>query len=227
MSHLKRLCMPKTWEIKRKGIKFVVKSNPGPHSLKLSMPIALIFRDLLGYAANLREVKHILFNNNVLVDGIRRKDYRFPVGIFDTVAVKETKEFFRVIFDRRKLALLKIGEKDANLKPCKIVGKIKLGKKMQLNLYDGRNLTVEKDDYKVGDTIVLELPKNNIKQHLKFEKGNLIYLIGGKHVGLSGTIQDMIGSKVKYKNDEGVFETLKKYAFVIGKDKPLMAIKKE
>ena len=227
MSHLKRLCMPKTWEIKRKGIKFVVKSNPGPHSLKLSMPIALIFRDLLGYAANLREVKHILFNNNVLVDGIRRKDYRFPVGIFDTVAVKETKEFFRVIFDRRKLALLKIGEKDANLKPCKIVGKIKLGKKMQLNLYDGRNLTVEKDDYKVGDTIVLELPKNNIKEHLKFEKGNLIYLIGGKHVGLSGTIQDMIGSKVKYKNDEGVFETLKKYAFVIGKDKPLMAIKRE
>ena len=227
MSHLKRLCMPKTWELKRKGIKFVVKSNPGPHSLKLSIPITLIFRDLLGYAANLREVKHILFNNNVLIDGVRRKDYRFPVGIFDTVAVKETKEFFRVIFDRRKLVLLKIGEKDANLKPCKIVGKIKLGKKMQLNLYDGRNLTVEKDDYKVGDTIVLELPKNNIKQHLKFEKGNLIYLIGGKHVGLSGTIQDMIGSKVKYKNSEGVFETLKKYAFVIGKDKPLMAIKKE
>lgn len=219
--------MPKTWELKRKGIKFVVKSNPGPHSLKLSIPITLIFRDLLGYAANLREVKHILFNNNVLIDGVRRKDYRFPVGIFDTVAVKETKEFFRVIFDRRKLVLLKIGEKDANLKPCKIVGKIKLGKKMQLNLYDGRNLTVEKDDYKVGDTIVLELPKNNIKQHLKFEKGNLIYLIGGKHVGLSGTIQDMIGSKVKYKNSEGVFETLKKYAFVIGKDKPLMAIKKE
>ena len=219
--------MPTTWGIKRKGIKFVVKSNPGPHSLKLSMPIALIFRDLLGYAANLREVKHILFNNNVLVDGIRRKDYRFPVGIFDTVGVKETKEFFRVIFDRRKLALLKIGEKDANLKPCKIVGKRKLGKKTQLNLYDGRNLTVEKDDYKVGDTIVLELPKNNIKEHLKFEKGNLIYLIGGKHVGLSGITQDMIGSKVKYKSSEGVFETLKKYAFVIGKDKPLVALKKE
>jgi len=226
MSHLKRLSMPKTWRVKRKGVKYVIKSNPGPHSLKLSMPIALIFRDLLGYAANLREVNHILHNNNVIVDGVRRKENKFPVGIFDTICVKEVKEFFRVVFDKKKLVLLKIDEKEANLKPCKIIGKSKIGEKIQLNLYDGRNLLVEKDDYKVGDTIILELPKNNIKDHLKFEKGNLIYLIGGKHIGLSGTIQDMIGGKVKYKSGEGVFETLKKYAFVIGKDKPIVSIKK-
>ena len=218
--------MPKTWRVKRKGVKYVIKSNPGPHSLKLSMPIALIFRDLLGYAANLREVNHILHNNNVIVDGVRRKENKFPVGIFDTICVKEVKEFFRVVFDKKKLVLLKIDEKEANLKPCKIIGKSKIGEKIQLNLYDGRNLLVEKDDYKVGDTIILELPKNNIKDHLKFEKGNLIYLIGGKHIGLSGTIQDMIGGKVKYKSGEGVFETLKKYAFVIGKDKPIVSIKK-
>jgi len=227
MSHLKRLCMPKTWEIKRKGIKFVVKSNPGPHSLKLSIPVTLIFRDLLGYATNLREVNYILLNNDVLVDGVRRKENRFPVGIFDTIGIKGTKEFFRVVFDKKKLALLKIEEKEANLKPCKITGKKRIGKKTQLNLYDGRNLLVDKDDYKVGDTIVLELPKNNIKSHLKFEKGNLIYLIGGKHIGMSGTIQDMIKDKVKYKSGEGVFETLKKYAFVVGKDKPLVSIKKD
>lgn len=226
MSHLKRLHAPKTWAVKRKGIKFIVKSSPGPYSLKLSIPIALVFRDLLKYASNLREVKNILSNNNVLVDGIRRKDYKFPVGIFNVIEVKETKEFFRIIFDGRKISLLKIEKKDANLKPCKIIGKNKIGKKIQLNLYDGKNMLLDEDSYKVGDTLVIELPKT-IKSHLKLEKGNLIYLTGGKHIGICGSVVAITGNKIKYKSSEGVFETLKKYAFVIGTDKPVVSVKKD
>ena len=225
MSHLKRLYAPKTWAVKRKGIKFIVKSIPGTHSLKLSVPIALLFRDLLKYATNLREVKSILLNKNVLVDSVRRKDYRFPVGIFDVIEIKETKEIFRVIFDGRKIGLLKIDKNEANLKPCKITGKRKIGKKVQLNLYDGKNILVDKDAYKAGDTIIIEFPKN-IKSHLKLEKGNLIYLIGGKHIGVVGSVESISGDKIKYKSTEGVFETLKKYAFVVGVDKPFVSIKK-
>lgn len=226
MSHLKRFYASKTWAVKRKGITFILKSNPGPHSLKLSMPIALIFRDLLKYASNLREVRHILLNTNVLVDGIRRKDCKFPVGIFDVIEIKETKEFFRVIFDRRKIGLLKVDKNEANLKPCKITGKKKIGKKIQLNLYDGKNILVDKDSYKVGDTIIIELSKI-IKGHLKLEKGNLIYLTGGKNVGMYGSVEAISGNKIKYKSSEGVFETLKKYAFIIGTDKPIVSVKEK
>lgn len=224
MGHLKRLYAPKTWTVKRKGIKFVVKPVPGPHSSKWSVPIALIFRDLLKYASNLREVKYILLNNNVLIDGIRRKDYRFPAGIFDVIEIKETKEFFRIIFDKGKVGLLRTDKNEANIKPCKIMGKKKIGKRVQLNLYDGKNILVDKDVYKVGDTMVIEFPKN-IKAHLKLEKGNLIYLIGGKHIGMQGSVEVISGDKIKYKSSEGVFETLKKYAFVIGADKPIVSIK--
>lgn len=227
MSHLKRFFAPKTWVVKRKGIKFVLRPSPGMHSLKLGLPLTILFRDLLGYANNLREVKHILLNNNVLVDGVRRKEYKFLVGIFDVIEIKETKELFRVIFDKKKIGLSKIEKNEANLKPCKIIGKKKIGKKIQLNLYDGKNLLVDKDIYKVGDTVVIELPKNRIKNHLKLEKGNLIYLFGGKHIGLFGSIEDISGNKIKYKSSEGVFETLKDYAFVIGTGKPIVTIKKE
>lgn len=225
MSHLKRLYAPKSWRLKRKGIKFVVKPSPGPHSLKLSIPLSLVFRELLGTASNIKEVKRILFNNTVLVDGIRRKDHRFPVGIFDVIEIKETKDMFRIVFDNKKIDLLKIEKNEANLKPCKITGKQKVGKKMQLSLYDGKNLLVDKDTYKLGDTIVVEMPGNKIKNHLKLEKGNTIYLTGGKHLGIVGVVEDIKEGKVKYKSSEGVFETLKEHAFVIGADKPVLSVK--
>jgi small subunit ribosomal protein S4e len=227
MSHLKRLYAPKSWGVKRKGIKFIVRPSPGPHSLKSSIPLTLVFRDLLKIASNLKEVRYILLNNNVLVDGIRRKDHKFPVGIFDIIEIQETKEIFRVIFDKRKIGLLKIDKNEANLKLCKIIGKKNKGKKVQLNLYDGKNILVDKDTYKVGDTIAIEVPKNIIKNHLKLEKGNLIYLTGGKHVGVYGKVVDISGNKIKYKSSEGIFETLKEYAFVVGIDKPLISIKGE
>ena len=226
MSHLKRCYTPKNWAVKRKEIKFIVKPSPGPGSLKFSIPITLVFRDMLKYASSLREVKHILFNNNVLVDGVRRKDPRFPVSIFDIISIKETKEFFRVVFEGKKIGLLKIEEKEAKLKPCKIAGKKKVRGKTQLNLYDGKNMLVDKDTYKVGDTVVIELPKN-IKSHLKLEKGNMIYLIGGKHIGAIGSVESISGNKIKYKSGKAVFETLKKNAFVIGTDKSVVSIKKD
>ena len=49
----------------------------------------------------------------------------------------------------------------------------------------------------------------------------LIYLIGGKHIGDMGKVEDVHGDKIRYKSRKGdVYETLKEYAFVIGKEKP-------
>jgi ribosomal protein S4E len=53
----------------------------------------------------------------------------------------------------------------------------------------------------------------------------LIYLTGGKHIGQIGKIQDIIGNRILYKTESGdVVETLKDYAFPIGKDKPLIKL---
>jgi len=225
--HLKRHFAPKSWKIKRKGKKFATKPNPGTHKIGIALPLNIILRDILGYADNNREVKFILGNRNVLVDGVRRKDCKFPVGLFDTLSLNEIDEHFRIILDKKgKMAIIKIGKEESKLKLCKITGKSIVKGKVQLNLYDGKNLIAQKDDYKVGDSILLVLGKNsNIKEKISFDKGILIYLTGGKHIGQTGKVQDIIGRRILYKTESGdIVETLKKYAFPIGKDKPLISL---
>lgn len=227
--HLKRLAAPKSWLIKRRGLTFVTKPNPGPHSLKLALPLEIVIRDILGVAKNSREVKKILYDDEVLVDGIRRKELKFPVGIMDVIEIKKINECFRVVLDKGKINLIPINEKEAGFKPCRIIGKNLVRGKTQLNLYDGKNIFVENDEYKVGDTVIVGLPKQEIKEHIKLEKGCFIYLVGGKHIGDVGKIEDIISDKVTYKGKGGeIIETSKKYVFVVGKDKPVISlIKKE
>ena len=122
--HLKRYFAPKAWKIKRKGIKFVAKPSPGTHKIGMSLPLNIILRDILGYANSNREVKSILDKRNVSVDGIRRNDCRFPVGLFDVLSLNKLDEHFRVILDKKgKISLIKIGKGESSLKLFKITGK--------------------------------------------------------------------------------------------------------
>ncbi len=225
--HLKRHFAPRSWKIKRKGIKFVTKPSPGPHRISMSMPLNIILRDVLGYAKSNREVKFILEKRNVTVDGIRRKDYRFPVGLFDVLSLNDIDEHFRIIIDQRgKINLIKIGGEEKNVKLCKITGKSAIKDKIQLNLYDGKNIIVQENRYKVGDVVLLALgKKNEIKEHVGLAKNVLVYLTGGKHIGQIGKVQDITGKRVLYKTDSGdVVETSMKDVFPIGKDKPLITL---
>ncbi|MAE42848.1 30S ribosomal protein S4e [Candidatus Woesearchaeota archaeon] len=227
--HLKRYFAPKTWKIMRKERTYVTKPSPGTHKIALSLPLNVILRDMLNYAATNREVKFIVSNKNITVDGIRKKDCKFPVGLFDVLSLNDTNEHFRVLLDKKgKLDLIKIKKEESAIKLCKITGKKSVKGKLQLNLYDGKNILVEKKDFKVGDTILLVLGKKfEIKEHVKLDKNSLIYLTGGKHIGQIGKVQDIAGRKIIYKTeDDNVVETLKKYAFPVGKDKPLITLAK-
>ncbi|MBW2974218.1 30S ribosomal protein S4e [Candidatus Woesearchaeota archaeon] len=227
-SHIKRLAIPKSWPIKKNGITFITKPCPGPHPVKMGLPLKLVIRDMLGIAKSSKEVKNILHNNEILVDGVRRKDLKFPVGIMDVIEIKKSDEHFRVVLEKEKIRLIPIDKKEASLKPCKIMGKSLVKGKTQLNLYDGKNMLIGKGSYSVGDTVVITLPKQEIKEHIKLEKGCSIYLIGGKHVGDTGKIHDIIFNKVTYKGKSGeIIETLKKYVFVIGKDKAAVSLAKK
>ncbi|MFH0868471.1 MAG: 30S ribosomal protein S4e [Candidatus Woesearchaeota archaeon] len=225
--HLKRYFAPKAWNIKRKGIKYITKPSPGPHKANISLPLNVILRDILNYANNNREVKLILQKKNVAVDGIRRKDYKFPVGLFDVLSLNDVNEHFRVILDKKgKINLIKVGKDESGLKLCKIIGKNMVKGKLQLNLYDGKNIFTQEKGYKIGDAVLLSLgQKSEIKENVGLDKGVLIYLIGGKHIGQVGKVQDIIGSRILYKTDAGdIVETLKEYAFPIGKEKPLISL---
>lgn len=224
--HLKRLAAPKTWQIRRKGLKFITKPAPGPHSLELGMPLSLMLKDVLNYADTTREVKKILNSNEVKIDGRLRKDFRFPVGLFDTIEFVNTNECFRVILNRKgKIDLAKIRKEEILLKPCKIIGKAMVRGKLQLNLYDGKNIFSEDKSYNVGDTVLLSLPEQKISKHLKLDKKSTIFLTGGKHIGEIGNVEDIVENRIIYKDhNNNLIETSKKYAFVVGDNKPLITV---
>lgn len=229
-SHLKRLNAPKTWKIKRKGIKFITRPNPGPHSQNMCMPLNLILRDVLGYAGNAKEVKHILYNKKVLIDGKQRTDLKFPVGFMDVLEIPEIKEIYRMMINRKGyLVLQKIDKKEANLKPCKVVNKrILKGGRIQLNLSYGLNKLVAKDTFKTGDTVVLEMPKLDIKEHIKMEKGAYVFMTAGSHIGNHGVVEEIKQDTIVFKSSSGEsYETFKKFALVVGKDKSIIALQDE
>ncbi len=222
--HLKRLATPKSWPLERKITKFVTRPRSS-HKTELCLPLSVILRDILGYAKTASEAKKILNNEHVLVDGRRRKDTRLGIGLMDVLQIQKTKENYRVILDNKgKLVMIK--ENNPTMKPCKITGKrvLKNGV-LQVNLHDGKNLLTDKK-VKLGDTLVIELPGQKILEHLSLEKSCLVYLTGGKHIGETGQVEDIKSDTIRVKIGSEVFETAKKLAFVIGKQKPIISLEK-
>jgi len=225
-NHVKRLAAPKTWHTKRKGLQFITKPTPGPHGTDSGMSINTLLKEVLNYSSTTRESKKILNAGVVKIDGKSRKDSKFPIGIFDTVEFTGINEHFRIILNKKgKISLVKIAKEESLIKPCKIIGKTMVNGKLQLNLFDGKNLLSDKNNYKVGDSLVLSLPDQKISKHLKLDKKSTIFLTGGKHIGETGNVEDIVLNKVIYKNSKGdLIETSKKYAFVVGESKPVIKL---
>ena len=66
--------------------------------------------------------------------------------------------------------------------------------------------------------------KAKIKEKISLDKGAMIYLTDGKHIGGTGKVVDIIGNRILYKTNEAVVETLKEAAFPVGKDKLLIKL---
>ena len=215
--HLKRLATKRSWPIKRKGITFITRPKPSGHSAALNISLNTLLKEMLQIVKTTKEVKYLLQHREILVDGIKKTDHRFAAGLFDVISIKDIKENFRVLINKNgKLGLINIDNKEASLKPCKVIGKTHLkGNKLQINLNDGKNLLVKKDDIKVGDTIILTIPDQKIKETVKLDKGAKIFLTGGGHIGTVGIVEDIDGKTIIFKSGNDKVETLKKYAFAI------------
>lgn len=224
--HMKKLAAPRTWPIKRRDAEFVTRPLPGT-KFELGMPLNVILKEMLECASTSKEARKILNTKNVLVSGRRVKEPRFLVGLFDTISIDEIGSYHRLVLNENgKVGIVQIQKEEGNIKLSKIIKKTMLRKKrIQLNLSDGRNLLVENDPYNTGDTLMISLPDNSIKNHVKLDKGAIIFLTGGKHIGETGIVQGISRDKITYKGSNGeVVETLKTHAFAIGEEKPLISI---
>jgi small subunit ribosomal protein S4e len=221
--HLKRINAPKTWKIQRKGIKFITKSNPGGMSKGFTVPISNILKMDLKLANSVKEVKHLIIEGSVIVNGKVITDYRHPLCFTDVLSIPKLDKYYRLIIDTNGiLRLLSITKDESTLKITKIIGKTFVKGKMQLNLLDGRNIFFDKHHYKVKDSLLLTMPEQIVKEHLSFEKGALVLLYQGKHIGKTGKISDVKKDSIMIKTNDDEFETKTEYALVIGKDSALV-----
>ncbi|NIA11141.1 MAG: 30S ribosomal protein S4e [Nitrospiraceae bacterium] len=227
--HQKRLSIPKTWNISRKTHKWAVKSSPGPHSRSESIPLLLVIRDMLKLANSSREARKILHDGAVMVDGIVRRDYRLPVGVFDVITIPKLNSSYRIFLDeKQRLSLQKIS--DSDIKLCRINNKtIVKGGTNQLNLHDGSNIVSDEYSYHTFDSILLSIPDRKVTKHLVYKPGNMALVIGGKHSGELGTITEIRKTRGLMPNTISLqsnhdFETIEDYVFVIGKNTPEIEI---
>jgi hypothetical protein len=56
------------------------------------------------------------------------------------------------------------------------------------------------------------------------EKGAIVYLYKGKHIGHTVKIDDFEGNNIIFKLDGESFETKKAYAIVMGKESPAISV---
>ncbi|MCJ2520176.1 MAG: 30S ribosomal protein S4e [Candidatus Thermoplasmatota archaeon] len=228
MTRRKRLTAPVAWGIPRKRYKWVVSPSPGPHALNRCIPLLIVLRDMLHYCDNARESKAIIRSKKVLVDNRVVKDPGFPIGLMDTVSIPIIGEHYRVLLDAKgRFRLIPIKDKEAHWKLVRIEDKTALkGGRIQLNLSDGRNLLTA-DSHATRDTLKISLPDQGIKDSYPFKEGSVAYLIGGKHVGQVGHIDEVFtgrGSRPNVVRFKEGFSTILDYVFVVGKQKPIVAL---
>jgi len=232
--HLKRLNAPDSWHIAKKTTKFITKTAPGPHNAN-AMPIAVWLRDHMGFARNLKEVKQILNQNDVIINGRPCRDPKMGVGIFDIISLPKINKFYRILRDKNgRHVSIEIDAEAAKTRLCKVKNKtIISGGKVQLNMRDGANLLAD-NSYKAGDSIVLSLEPETrfrIVDHFPFTLGNMAMVIGGRHSGKVARIVDIVKMPGSVPNkiileDEATktrFDTISPYIYMVGKQTPVIA----
>ncbi len=219
--HIKRMAAPNTWAVPRKPSHWITKPRAGPHKIEGSMPLLGVVRDMLKLCDNSREARFIIGSRQVSVDGKIVTDYKFPVGLMDVVTIAKTKQSYRMLVDyKAKLKLVQIEDIEKDWKLARVDNKTVVSKgKVQINLHDGRNVLLPKDQYKTGDVLKIEVPSQKVMKVFKLEKGNLALLIGGSHPGTVQTIESYNvrrGSSSNIVNFKEGFSTVKENVFVVG-----------
>lgn len=222
--HLKRLAAPRALILHRKEKKWTYKVTAGPHPVDRSIPLALVVRDFLKLCDTGREARRIIGSGDVLVDGLKQKNHKHPVGLMDVVHVPSTKSHYRVLLDyHARLHLVPIKADEAKWKLCRVRNKTTVrGGRTQLNLHDGRNLLLAKNEYATGDALKIELPTQKVLGVHRFTPGVLGLVVQGSHAGTIAPIRAVEVKKGPYPNlvvlegPQGEFRTIKDYVFPVG-----------
>ena len=212
--HIKRLNAPKYFFIRRKGNKYIIKQNPGRHTLERSVALSLIVRKL-DIAPTRFESDRVIKDGLVSVNGKKIKEPKFPVGLNDAISIGSD-NYIIGIDSKGHISISASG----NAQIFKVVGKYKnKGNSIMLRLHDGR-VVAGNLEIKVDDSV--SLSERKIGKAIKLESGSKCRVIDGVHVGIEGRIKEInAGSMYRQKSvvveqqNGRAFETLVKNIIVV------------
>jgi small subunit ribosomal protein S4e len=222
--HLKRLAAPRSWSLPRKTNVYTTRPRPGAHPIERALPLATILCDVLRLVDTGREARRVIGAGEVHVDGRVVKEPKFAVGFMDVVTIPKVNQSWRVVIDdKARLRLAPIDAKAASWKLAQIGAKTTVsGGTTQLNMHDGRNILVKKDDYHTGDVLRLELPTQKITGHFPLKEGAQVLITEGRHAGEVAPVKAIEATRshkpnlVHLTHGTETFTTIKPYAFPIG-----------
>ena len=239
---LKRKPSPRFWPIHRKEVTWVVKPSSGPHKGENCLPLALVLRDILGFASTRKEAKMIVSQGRILVDGKVRREDNFPLGLADVITILDADKNYRVLPSAKGLVLQPIGVEEAKFKLCRIEDKkVTEDGSVQLNLHDGSNILVkvadpknpQEDVYETLATLKMSIPERQITDVIKLKEKDFAIITGGKNIGKYGKIVEIEKAEGKKRRntlttieDEkgNRYQTVLDFVFAIGEAKPTIML---
>jgi len=189
---------------------------------------------MLGVAKTRSEVRVVLSQGSVLVDGNIMKEELFPTGLMDVISIPALNKQYRILSSEKGLTLNSISKDEAEFKLCRVENKTVLNNgNVQLNLHDGRNIRItvkdvskpEEDVFSTSDTVKISLPQQEIAAHFKLAEGASALIVGGKNIGKYGKIAALERREAQKKRKALVtiedargnrFQTTAEYVFVVG-----------
>ena len=228
---LKRQMAPLFWGITRKNKRFVTTLRPGPHEKDFSIPSAVLLRDMLKIVKNMRETKFAIYGGKVIIDGIKRKSLHHGIGLMDVIELEGVKEIYRMVPKNGiilKPIIIDQTEKTKKLVLVKSKNTIKNGK-TQIGFHDGRSF-IDETPVNLGDTCILEIPKQKILEVIKLEKGTKGLVMKGINAGKIGNIDEVkpgtfvLPRRVTITFENRQIEIPSDLIMPVGKEKPAIQI---
>lgn len=187
---MKRIHAPRHWMLDKLGGVWAPRPSTGPHKLRECLPLIIMLRNRLKYALTRREVTFIVMQKLIKVDGKVRTDITFPAGFMDVISIDRLHEHFRLLYDTKgRFVIHRINQAESKYKLCRVRRlQIGYGGVPYIATHDGRTFRYPHPHIKVHDTVKVDLEKNVVTDHIKFETGNLVMVTGGHNLGRVGLI---------------------------------------
>ncbi|KAK4149287.1 40S ribosomal protein S4 [Chaetomidium leptoderma] len=232
--HQKRLSAPSHWLLDKLSGVYAPRPTAGPHKLRECMPLIVFIRNRLKYALNGREVRAIMMQRLVKVDGKVRTDITYPAGFMDVITIEKTGENFRLVYDTKgRFTVHRIQDEEAKYKLGK-VKRVQLGRGGVpfLVTHDARTIRYPDPLVKVNDTVKIDLETGKITDFIKFDTGAIAMVTGGRNMGRVGVITHRErhdgGFNIVHLKDalDNTYTTRESNVFVIGSEKPWISLPK-